>query len=39
MMFAFWSLPKHAPINYRGPIKKTGHLRPIYLIHEDGDGC
>ena len=30
-MFALWSSPNCIPIKYRGPIKKTSHLRPIYL--------
>jgi hypothetical protein len=36
-MFAFWSSPNRVPIKYRGMIKKTSPLRPIYLIHEDDD--
>ena len=30
-MFALWSSTNHIPIKYRGAIKKTNHLRPIYL--------
>ena len=31
-MFAFWSSePNPIPIKYRGLIKKTSHLKPIYL--------
>lgn len=26
-MFNLWSSPKHIPIKYKGPIKKTSHLR------------
>ena len=31
MMFALRSSPDHMPIKSKGPIKKTSHLRPIYL--------
>ena len=31
MMFALRSPPNHIPLKYRGLIKKTSHLRPIYL--------
>ena len=30
-MFALSSSPNYIPIKYRGMIKKTNHLRPIYL--------
>ena len=29
-MFALWSSLNHIPIQCKGPIKKTSHLRPIY---------
>lgn len=29
--FVFWSSKNHVLVTYRGPIKKIGHLRPIYL--------
>ena len=29
-MFAFWSSLNHIPMKFRGLIKKTSHLRPIY---------
>ena len=28
-------LTKPIPIKYRGPIKETSHLRPVYLIGQD----
>ena len=31
MIFALWFSLNHILIKYRGPIKKTSHLRPIYL--------
>ena len=31
MMFALRSSPNHIQIKSRGQIKKTSHLRPIYL--------
>ena len=31
MMFALSSSVNHTPIKYRGPVKKTSHIRPIYL--------
>ena len=31
MMFALWSLMNHIPNKYRGAIRKTSHLRTIYL--------
>ena len=32
MLFALWSSPlNHIPIKYREPIKRTSHLKPIYL--------
>jgi hypothetical protein len=31
LMFALWSSPHHIPIRSRGLIKKSTHLRPIYL--------
>jgi hypothetical protein len=31
MMYALWSSLNHIPIKYTGPIKKTSHLRPIYV--------
>ena len=30
-MFVLWSSPNRAPIKSMGPVKKTSHLRPIYL--------
>ena len=36
MMFALWSSSNHAPIKYRGLIKKMSHLRPIYLTQCQG---
>ena len=33
-MFALWYSLNHIPINYRGLIEKTSHLRPIYLTHK-----
>ena len=31
MMFALWFSTSHVPINCKGPIQKTSHLRVIYL--------
>jgi len=31
VVYSLWSPPNHAPIKSRGPIKKTSHLKPIYL--------
>ena len=40
MMFALWSSPNHTPIKYKGPPKKTSHLKPIYLnSNETSEGC
>lgn len=32
-MFAPSMLTESLPINARGPMKQTSHLRPIHLIH------
>ena len=32
MIFTLWSSPNQIPINYRGPIKKTSHLRPTTYL-------
>ena len=34
-MFALWSSLNYIPIKYKGPIKKTSSLRPIYHKKEE----